>query len=266
MKRKLILFVFVSGMIYFFNACDESNTNEPPPEGEQVADSSYFPAEDNSYYKYSIERPDSNNNQTTGTRSSFYDGTEIKGNVTYKVQIDSVFLSGQTSTEDSMYFRKTGTSVFYYLDTTGLASSVPGLDTLLQYITLDSELRLLLFPLLDNSNWTVFKMNINYQGLLNFNPIELKTTFDGKETLTLDLNPSRIVEAVRLKFTLTIKPGPFDPVRSYTAFGWIATGIGFVKWQGNGTIVGVFTGNGVDLDDTSSVFIENLIEYNRIDQ
>jgi hypothetical protein len=201
----------------------------------------------------------------TGTRSTFYSGTSIIGGVTYQVQIDSVFLTGQTAVVDSMYFRKTNTGVFFYLDTTGLAASVPGLDTLIQYITLDSELRLLLFPLLDNSNWTVFKMNINYQGLLNFNPIELKTTFDGKETLTLNLIPSRTVEAVRLKFTLTIKPGPFDPVQSYTAFGWIATGIGFVKWQGSGTIIGVFTGNGVDLDDTTSVFTENLIEY-RIDQ
>ncbi len=265
MKRKFILFVFIISMIYFFNACDESSTNEPPAGGNQVADSTYFPTYDSSYYKYSIERPDSNNNQITGTRSTFYSGTTIIGGVTYQVQIDSVFLTGQAAIADSMYFRKTNTGVFFNLDTTGLAASVPGLDTLIQYITLDSELRLLLFPLLDNSNWTVFKMNINYQGLINFNPIELKTTFDGKETLTLNVNPSRVVETVRLKFTLTIKPGPFDPVKSYTAFGWIATGIGFVKWQGNGTIVGVFTGNGVDLDDTTSVFTENLIEYNRID-
>jgi len=263
MKRKLILFVFITSLIYFFNACNESSTNQPTPPNQE-ADSSYFPAEDSTYYKYSIMRPDSNNNQTAGTRSSFYNGTEIKGNITYQVQIDSVFLSGQAAVEDSMYFRKTNSGIFFYLDTTGLAASVPGLDTLLQYITLDTEMRLLLFPIYDNSGWNVFKMNINYQGF-NFNPIELKASFDGIETLTLNLTPSRIVEAVRLKFTLTIKPGLFVIARSYTAFGWIAAGIGFVKWNGNGTIVGVFTGNGVDLDDTTSVFSDNLIEYNRID-
>ena len=263
MKRKLILFVFLTLILYFFNACNESTTNEPTPQN-QVADSSYFPTENDAYYKYNIERTDSNNNLISGTRSTFYNGIVVKGNFTYQVQIDSVFLTGQNVIVDSMYFRKTNTGVFFYLDTTGLATSVPGLDTLLQYITLDDEMRLLSFPIYDISSWTVFKMNIDYQ-IFNFNPIELKVVFDGKDTLNLNLNPSRSVEAVRLKFTLTVKPGLFDNARSYTALGWIASGIGFVKWQGCGTIVGVFTGNGVDLDDTTSVFTENLIEYNRID-
>lgn len=266
MKSKLILFLFITGIIYFFHACDDdSGTNDPEGEGEQVADTSYYPNEEDSYYKYSVERPDTNGNQTSGTRSSFYSGTNIIGGVTYQVQIDSVLLTGQAAIVDSLYFRKTDTGVFFSLDTAGLAGSVPGIDTLIQYITLDSELRLLLFPLLDNSSWTVFRMNINYQGIINFNPIELKTTFDGKETLDLQVSPPRTFEAVKLKFTLTIKPGPFDPVQTYTAFAWIVQGIGIVKWQGNGTIVGVFTGNGVDLDDTTSVYTENLIEYNRID-
>ncbi len=264
MKRKLILFVSLTGLIYSFNACNKSDTTEPPPPATQVADTSYFPSSDNSFYKYSITRPDSNNNQTSGTRNTYYNGTKMIGGVSYQVQIDSVFLTGQAAFDDSMYFRKTATGVFFNLDTTGLASSVPGLDTLIQYITLDSELRLLLFPLLDNSSWTVFKMNINYQGF-SFNPIELKTTYDGKESLTLNFNPTRVVDAVRLKFTLTVKPGIFDAAKSYTAFGWIAAGIGFVKWQGTGTIVGVFTGNGVDLDDTTSVFTDDLIDYNGID-
>ncbi|HSP86613.1 MAG TPA: hypothetical protein VLN45_00650 [Ignavibacteriaceae bacterium] len=266
MLKKFILFVFMAGTIYFFNACDEKSNPNDPDDGEQVEDTSYFPNEEDSYYKYSISRTDSNSNQITGTRSSFYSGTSLIGATSYQIQIDSLVLTGQAAIVDSLFFRKTNTGLFFYLDTTGLATSVPGLDTLIQYISLDSELRLLLFPLLDNSNWTVFKMNINYQGVLNFNPIELKTTYDGKETLNLELTPPRPVEAVRLKFTLTIKPGPFDPVQTYTAYAWIAQGIGFVKWQGSGTIVGVFTGNGVDLDDTTSVYTENLIEYNRIDQ
>jgi hypothetical protein len=109
-------------------------------------------------------------------------------------------------------------------------------------------------------------MNINYQGVINFNPVELRAEYEGKDSLVLNLAPPRSVQAVRIKFTLNIRTDPFSTTTTqYVARGWIAKGIGFVKWEGNGTIVGVFTGNGVDLDDTSSVYTENLIEYNRID-
>ena len=266
MRIKLILFIPIIIIIFMFNACKDSGTDPGPNGGTPVADSSYFPTTDGAYYKYNIERTDSNGTQT-GTRSSFYNGTEVIGTTTYQVQIDSLLLTGQAEIIDSMYFRKSeiNSGIFYYLDTTGLASSVPGLDTLLQYITLDTEMRIMLFPVYNNSNWTVFKMNLNLPPLQPFNPVELKASFDGEETLNLNLNPPREVETVRLKFTLNVKTDPFQPTRVYTAFGWVASGIGFVKWQGNGTIVGVFTGNGVDFDDTTSVYTQSITHFNLID-
>src|SRR5690606_21962894 len=145
-----------------FNACKDSGTDpENGGGGTQVADGSYFPNEDGAYYKYDIQRTDSAGSQINGSRSSFYNGTHSNGPTTYQVQIDSFVLSGQPAVVDTLYVRKTNTGVFFHLDTTGFAASVPGLDTLIQYITLDNEVRLLLLPKLDNSSWTAFRMNLN---------------------------------------------------------------------------------------------------------
>ncbi|RPI71684.1 MAG: hypothetical protein EHM47_09695 [Ignavibacteriales bacterium] len=264
MKIKVLLFSLLILITYVFNACKDSGTDPENGGGTQVADSTYFPTENGAYYKYDIARTDSNGAQSTGTRSSFYSGTQVIAGTNYQLQVDSLILTGQAPILDSMYFRKSETGVFFNLDTTGFAASVPGLDTLLQYITLDSEVRLLLLPILDNSGWTAFRMNINYQ-ILNFDPVVLSGKFDGTESLQLNLNPPRTVDAVRIRFTLSIKMDPFEEVRTYTAFGWIAQNIGFVKWQGNGTVVGVFTGNGVDFDDTTSVYTQNITQFNLID-
>ncbi len=262
MKSKILLIILFGVMIYTLNSCKESGSTENPPAVDPVADTSYFPVKDGSYYKYTIAR-DSSSTQTNGERVTYYDGTGIKGNVNYQIQIDTLTLAGQTIPSTTSYFRRTDTGVFYYLDTTGLSASVPGIDTLLQYLTIDSEMRLLVLPVYDNSNWISFKMNLNYQGLINFNPVELTAVYDGKETLTLNLIPNINVEAIRIKFTLKYRSSPFNAAQVFApAYGWIASGIGFVKWQGNGTIVGVFTGNGIDFDDTTSVFTQSLIEYN----
>lgn len=264
MRNKILVFILLMFTTYIFNACEDSGTDpDNGGGGTQVADATFFPNENGAFYKYDIQK-DSAGTITTGTRSSFYSGTQTILGTPYQVQIDSLNF-GTATIIDSLYFRKSDTGIFYYPDTTGLAASVPGIDTLLQYLTLDSEIRLLLFPLLDNSNWSVFRMNLNYQGILNFDPVVLSARYDGTENLQLNLNPPKNVDAVKLRFTLSIKTDPFGETTTYTAYGWIAQNIGFVKWEGNGTIVGLFTGNGVDFDDTTSVFTQNIIEFNLID-
>jgi len=265
MKSKLLLFILIISTVYIFNACEDSGTDPENGEGgTQVADASYFPNEDGAFYKYNIQR-DSAGTVTSGTRSSFYSGNQTVGGTPYQLQLDTLNFQGLPAILDSLFFRKTNSGVFYFLDTTGFASSVPGLDTLIQYITLDTEVRILLFPMLDNSSWSVFRMNLNYQGILNFDPVVLSARYDGTENLQLNLNPPKNVDAVKLRFTLSIKTDPFGETTTYTTYGWIAQNIGFVKWEGNGTIIGLFTGNGVDFDDTTSVFTQNIIEFNLID-
>lgn len=259
MKRNLILFVLIAASIYFINACKESSTTESPA-GTVVADASYYPVNDGTSYKYNVDRTDSNGTKTTGERSTRYLGAQVIANVAYQAQFDSINMSGQTSTSLS-YFRKTDSGVFFFLDTTGLSVSTPELIPYLQYLTIDSEMRLLFFPVSDNSNWTVFKMNINTEGF-SFNPVEVNTTYDGRETLTLNLNSvSTDVEAVRLKFTLKYQTDPFTIPQNFIAYGWVAKDIGFVKWEGSGTIIGAFTGKGVDFADTSSIVLMNVTEF-----
>jgi len=260
MKRKLIVFGLLIGAVCFVDACKKESSTENPS-GTVVAGESYYPSGNGTSYKYYVDKTDSSGTETTGERSTRYMGTQLIANTSYQVQVDSIIISGVTSTSLS-YFRKSDTGVFFLLDTTGLTVSVPELIPYLPYLTIDSEMRVLFLPVSDNSNWTVFKMNINTQGF-SFNPVEVTTIYDGKETLVLNLNSgSTNVEAVRLKFTLKYQPDPLSPAHSFIAYGWLADNIGFVKWEGNGTIIGAFTGNGVDFADTSSVVIQTLTEYN----
>jgi hypothetical protein len=205
-------------------------------------------------YKYSVERTDSNGNQSNGSRSTLLSGSTTIAGVPYQIQIDTVNIAGETSTGLS-YFRKTDSGVFFFLDTTGLGSSIA--DTLLQYLTIDPEIRLLYIPISDNSSWTAFRINLNY-GIINFNPIEVSVAYDGKENLSVG---SSDVQAVKLKFTLKYQTNPLSTPQNFIAYGWLAKDIGFVKWDGNGTIIGAFTGSGVDFADTNSTVVMNLMEF-----
>jgi len=254
MKKKLIVFALAIWMICFTNACKESNTTENPGL-TIIADASYYPVGEGTSYKYSVERTDSNGVLSTGTRSTLLSGNAIIEDVPYQVQIDTVDMEGQISASLS-YFRKTESGVFFFFDTTGLSISLS--DTALQYLTLDSEIRLIYIPISDYSSWIAFKINFA-RAIINFNPVEVSVAYDGKDSLTV-VNTD--VEAVRLKFTLKYQVDPSTVPQSFFAKGWLAKDIGFVKWEGNGAIIGVLTGRGVDLADTSSVVVMNVTEYN----
>jgi hypothetical protein len=261
MKKNLILFVLLIGAVCFINSCKKnSSSTENPTTGTVVADASYYPAGDGTYYKYNVDKTDSDGTQSTGERTTHYTGTQLIANATYQIQVDSINISGIATTSLS-YFRKSDTGVFFFLDTTGLVTSTPGLIPYLQYLTFDSEMKLLILPVSDNSSWSVFKMTINATGF-SFSPVEVTTAYDGKETLTLNLNSGNVdVETVRLKFNLKVQTDISKPPQSYSAYCWLAKDIGFVKWEGNGTIIGAFTGNGIDFADTSSVVVQTLAEY-----
>ena len=177
------------------------------------------------------------------------------------MEVDSINISGFTTASLS-YFREDNNGVSFLLDTTGLVASTPAIIPYLQYLTLDSEMKLLTFPISDNSNWSVFGMTINATGF-SFSPVVVTTAYDGKETLTLNLSSGNVdVETVRLKFTLKVQTDPLNPPQSFVAYCWLAKDIGLVKWDGNGAIVGAFTGNGIDFADTTSTVIMNVTDYN----
>ena len=241
------------------NACKNNSTNPP-----SVNNTDYFPNGDGSTYTFAIEKTDSNGTQTGGTRSSEFSGNAVKNETTYQVQIDSLNISGVSGISLS-FFRKTNDGVFYFLDTTGLASFIP--DSLRSYISVDNEMRELLFPLVANSSWPVFKLNLHYS-IINLTLIEVSAAYDGMESVILHLSSGDVSKnAIKVKFTLSLNiPDPNNPLHtistSYSAFGWFADGIGAVKWQGSGAILNAFSGGGIDLTDTTSVITQSLISYN----
>jgi hypothetical protein len=49
--------------------------------------------------------------------------------------------------------------------------------------------------------------------------------------------------------------------QTFNAEAWIIQDIGSVKWEGNGTLVDVLTGVGIDFGDTTTVVNQSLIDY-----
>jgi hypothetical protein len=252
MKTNFMILILTVLIVYTFNSCKKDSTTEPP--GEVVADATYYPTGNGTFYKYNVDKVDSGNNQTNGTRSSIYAGTMG----VYQIQLDSLIFPGST-TVDSVFLRKTDTGVFLFLDTAGLTSVIP--DSLLPSLTLDAEMRTFLFPMSENSSWPVFKMSLNIFGI-TFSPAEVNASYAGKENLNLNLtNGNETVETVKVRFRLTIKTSPLNAPTNYEAFAWVAKNKGIVKWQGCGTIVSAFTGGGIAFADTNSVVTQNVIEY-----
>lgn len=245
--------IIILGLL--ISACNKDNITNPPVQN----DTGYFPNGDGSTYTYSVERSDSTGMQATGTKTTEYSGTEIKNGVAYQVQIDSLNLSGVSEISLS-YFRKTNDILYYFLDTTGLSSAVP--DSLRNNISLDQELKFLSFPLTQNKNWSVFRLAIVYS-FFNISVLTLGASYDGTESITLHLTSGDVTkEAVKLKYTLILTLPNTLSTSTYTAYVWLADGIGIVKWQGNAVILNAFSGGGVNISDTTSVITQSLISYN----
>lgn len=263
MKLKMILTISVILSLVFLSACSEDNN--PTGDGNGgTSDTTYFPSSNGNYYKYEVTRTDSTGSQSNGTRSSTFMGTQVFGGTTYKIKIDSTMFSG-LSTSSNSYFRTTGSGVYFFLDTTGLSETIP--DSLLQYLQLDAEMIAYSFPFESGKTWPVFKMNLNYLGIITITIVDVTAYYEGTENVTLNLNSGAVQrEAAKVRYVLKLTvPDPNNPFQTYssefTARSWLVSGIGVVKWEGNGTVLNAFAGGGIDFDDTTSVVTQNLIDY-----
>lgn len=257
MKNKLILSFLVFSFLVLISSCKKNSSTEPNPPAQT---GNYFPNNDGTYYKYNMQKTDSTGAQTTGTRTSRYDGTSNQNGTDYQKDIDSITIANQTVVSNS-YFRTTNTGVFYFVDTTGLFTYIP--DSLKSYLTVDNEMRAFYFPLSDVNDWSVFKININYLGIISFNPIEVHAYYEGMENVTLNLTTGSVTKsAEKVRYELSVKDNPFGNATNYEAYVWVVDNIGVVKWQGNGTILNAFTGGGIDFTDTTSVVTQSLVDYN----
>jgi hypothetical protein len=254
MKKFPAGFTLIIILGFLISACNKDNSTNPPVQN----DTGYFPNGDGSTYTYSVQKTDSTGTQAAGTKSTEYSGIEFKNGTTYQVQIDSLNISGLSEISLS-YFRKTNDTLYYFLDTTGLSAVFP--DSLRNNISLDKEMKVLSFPVTENKSWPVFRLSIVFS-IFNANVLTLDGSYDGTESVTLYLNSGDVTkDAVKLKYTLNLLPHGTLSTSTFTAYAWLAEGIGIVKWQGNAVILNALTGGGVNFSDTTSVITQSLISY-----
>jgi len=255
--KKIILLSLVAAITFGYWGCKKSESEGPTSPGTTE---NYFPNNEGTSYKYSYSRTDSSG-QSNGTRTTYYKGSiTIKG-TSYKVQIDSLVISSSPQV-DSSYFRSTSSGIYYYIDTTGFAASITdsSLIPLISSVVIDQELLGYSYPMAVGKTWPVFKINL---ASLNITVVDVSALVVGKEPINLNLiSGSTSKEALKVKFTLTLKLNPFSTsVQTYIANAWLVQDIGPAKWEGSGTLVNVFTGLGIDFADTTTVVSQSLIDY-----
>ena len=231
-----ILFLVILSVISFFIISCKSNTSEPsqtsqPPFPSPSDD--FFPNKNETSYKFMIHVSDSSGILFSGSRTINYNGEIILDSTTYQIEKDSFELDRSNFISES-FFRKSGSGVFYFADTSGLELVIP--DSLKQYLKVDKELRLLFIPLSINQNWAVYKINFNYSGFA-FDVINFYAGVFSIDTLSLDFNNIvQTKESLKIKFDLVVQLSPTSPSIRYEAFGWVVKDIGFAKWDGDAEV------------------------------
>lgn len=251
---KYILLVILN--LFFFNYCsDDESTNSP---GNSSPPANFFPNGDGTNYTYDIEQVDSIGNIQRGLRYTLYDGVSTIENTQYQNQFDSLMIES-ISVTGTTNFRKTGTGVFYFVDTTGISEIVP--DSLLSLISLPSESRVVLFPLEAGSFWPVYSVTISNQNI-NFSPLVVNGVFAEKENITINLISGEIkAEATRVEYIFSIITDINLPPQRLTANAWFVDEIGIVKLEGRSILINLITGGGLEISDTTSTVTQSLIDF-----
>jgi hypothetical protein len=250
MKKSLIIILLLSLGAFLINSCSKNDSGSNGGNGEE--NKNYFPNTDGAYYKYNVNRTDSEGVQTSGTRSVSYSG--MKTGTAYQRQIDTLTITGSVISESLVsesYFRKTDAGVYYFLDTTGLAGNIPA--NYQQYISqliIDPEMILLSTP--PPANWTVFKILLAASSIINVNATNLGTESFNNGTFS--------GTALKIKYDVNITI-PFLPAQSLSAFCWFLPEIGAAKWEGSATVINALSGGGIDFGDSTTVISQDLIYY-----
>jgi hypothetical protein len=255
--KKVVLLSLVAAIAFVYWGCKKSESQGPTGPGTTE---NYFPNNDGTNYKYSYLKIDSTG-QVYGIRSTYYKGSAAITGTTYKIQIDSLNLNASLQV-DTSYFRTTGAGVYSFIDTTGFAASIidSSLIPLIPFVTIDKELLAYSFPLQTNKSWTVFKINLTSPVFVTI--VDVSALVVGQEMIVLALPGPTYKDAYKIKYTLTRRLNTQSPVvQTFTANAWLIQDIGPIKWEGNGTLVNIITGLGIDFGDTTTVVNQSLIDY-----
>lgn len=258
--KKLFLFSIVTFFLLGYVGCKKSESGNPTAPGSTE---NYFPNNEGTSYKYSYSRTDSSG-QSNGTRTTNYKGTVTIKGTAYKIQIDSLSIFTSSTVQiDSSYFRSSAAGIYYYIDTTGFATSITdsSLIPLIPYVIIDNELLAYSLPLQSGKSWTVFRITLTSP--LVATVVDVSALAVGTEPITISLpSGSTNKDAIKIKYTMTLRLNPLSPaVQTYIAYAWLIQDVGPAKWEGCGTLVNVFTGLGIDFADTTTVVSQSLIGY-----
>jgi len=247
--------VFLSGLLVpslFYCSKEEING---PSHGTPPAN--YFPSNIGNNYSYEVVEIDSVGGVRTGSRISQYTGDTTINNINYTTQLENISLDTAALIQSS-FFRKTSTGVFYFADTTGFSQIVP--DSLVDFLSIPTESRALLFPLANGSFWPVFRVTVTNQQV-SFSPLVVNGQYIGVETITLHLlSGDKDVDATKVKYTFSRQEDPQQLPQLLNAYAWFAEDIGIVKLEGKAILIDFLVG-GVDFSDTSSTITQSLIYY-----
>lgn len=254
MKKYFTFIGIISITLLFFSCSDDKSVNPPTFEVET------FPSKNGTFYKYDIQFGITN--PIPGTKKSYIFSKPNKQNVKnilsiYQPQVDTIFYQGRTLV-DTTYFRKTSSGVFYFVDTTGFSQLLP--DSLKNFLTVDTESRLLFFPLSLNQTWPVYQIDIKVAGVPVFSPI--RTFAKVIDTYQLDLvlrNSNITVTAYRIEYNLDVQLSPEGQVERQTAIAEFAVGLGFIRWYGHTSVINLAKGNTFNFP--SEIMNEELISH-----
>jgi len=247
--------ITITVLVILFSCTSKEPT--APPSGQEP---DYFPNSDGTNYLFTITESDSTGILRTGSRYVFYNSDTLINGTSYKFQKDSIKMGAEIG-ERIYNFRKSETGVFYFIDTSGFAATLP--DTLRNRMTITSEMQTLLLLLAEGSFWQVFKVTIALQPGITYAPYRITASFVKEEDVLLHLVSGDLnVTAQKIKYDLEYRLDPEESSQKFTAFSWVADKIGIIKMDGNAIVVNTILLGEVNLADSSKIVTQNLIDYN----
>lgn len=246
---KISLIIF---SLLYITACKEAIT-DPPAE---INNKNFFPNIEGSYYSYNISVFDSTGQINSGTRSSYFQGDTIIEQTPYQRKIDSLDLNGNLLMSN-IYLRKSQNGVFAFFDTTGFTSIVP--DSLRNLLSVNTEYRLLYFPLSVAQTWPVYNVSINL-GVSRIDIVNINAEVIENDSITISFRDTTITrEVFKIKLKMEIITDIDLTTVTYNATAWIAEDTGFYKWEGDAELLNFISGTAAYLPGT--IVLEELTAF-----
>lgn len=268
--KKLLIIITAFLLVY---GCNDDENPTSGTEGNGA--SAYYPGEAGSQFVFAIDTFDvaTASYFPLGTRTStIVSGTNIGGTEYYLQR--NVLQPAPSGEDPEIYFRRSDTGIYFYVDTLGLAEAILEIDDSLAAlidIVADPEIIVLSTPLEDGKLWDAYKLNLDIPSIgFTLSIVELSASYEGVEYISTPATNGIATEAVKIKYEVILRI-PDDPAnlfapvpRNYMGYGWYIQNVGLTMAEGNGVIVNALSGGEFNLDDTLSVYRETLTSYNII--